>query len=92
MRMKLVDLHDVYDVPEEYKFIAFNREGILCGFQNAPVRDFENGQWVDSVTGSTGEMILFGKWDQSSREVQLLYDLRKSAPGVKKFLKRKEKP
>jgi hypothetical protein len=90
--MKLINCQNTYDVEESvYPHIAFNQMGIMCGFQHAPVRDFENNQWVDSVTGSTGEMILFGKWDQSAREVSTLVDMRKHAPGIKKFLKKKGK-
>lgn len=89
---KFIQFIALYDISDEYKYIAFNREGILCGFTNAPVRDFENGQWVDSVTGSTGEMILFNKWDESSREVALLTDMHRHPPQIRKAdAKRKQK-
>ena len=81
--MKYVNCQCMYEVPDSYTYVAFNREGIMCGFQHAPVRDFVNGQWVDSVTGSTGEMILFGRWDVSSREVSILTDMRKNIPRYK---------
>jgi len=90
--MKLIQFIALYEIPVEYKYIAFNREGVLCGFTNAPVRDFKNGQWVDSVTGSTGEMILFDKWDQSCREVSTLSDMHRHPPQCRKAdEKRKQK-
>jgi len=79
--MKFIGYHAMYDIRDEYKYIAFNREGVLCGFANAPIRDLTNGQWLDSVTGSTGEMILFDRWDQSCREVATLTDMRTHAPA-----------
>lgn len=89
---KLIQFIAHYELGDEYKYIAFNREGILCGFQNTPVRDFANGQWVDCVTGSTGEMILFDRWDQSSREVALLADMHRHPPQIRRAdAKRKQK-
>jgi hypothetical protein len=88
--MKNISYNTLYEVSEKYKYIAFNLEGVLCGFTNAPVRDFANGQWVDSVTGSTGEMILFNRWDRSCREVAELTDMSKNPPQCRaKRLKRK---
>jgi len=78
--MKHISYNIMFGIEDQYKYVAFNREGVLCGFANAPIRDFANGQWLDSVTGSTGEMILREKWDQSCREVALCADMRKNPP------------
>jgi hypothetical protein len=74
--MKAVNLQCVYDIPDSYPWIARNRDGVLCGFQNPPVRDYQsgNGEWIDSVDGSNGEIILYGKWELSVRETRLLKD------------------
>lgn len=81
--MKFVNCQNMYEIPDGFTYIAFNREGIMCGFQHAPVRDFKNSQWVDSVTGSTGEIIFFSRWDVSSREISILTDMRKNPPRCK---------
>jgi hypothetical protein len=84
--IKLVRLVAHYKLDEKgaYRYVAFNCEGVLCGFANAPLRDLVLGQWVDSVTGSTGEMILFEQWDQSCREVADLADMSRNPPQCKK--------
>lgn len=89
--MKLVNLQCVYEVPDEYKFLAFNQEGVLCGFRNAPIRDYKRGQWVDSVTNDTGEMLLYAKWDQSCREVAQLSDRRYASPPARRAKEKAEK-
>ena len=84
MYSKLVNFQHCYDVPEEFSWIAVNRNGSFVAFHNPPVRDFENCEWIDSTDGSHGELIEFAKWDVSVREVKDLQDLRKSSPGVLK--------
>lgn len=83
--MKLINLQCPYDIPDEYKFIALNKEGVLCGFRNAPIRDYRAGQWIDpSDNNSTGEMLLYDRWDQSCREVALLTNMRLLSPVAKR--------
>ena len=74
--MKTVNLQCVYEIPDEYSWIARNRDGILCGFRNPPIRDYiaGDGEWIDSTDGSYGEIILFVKWEVSVREVKSLRD------------------
>jgi hypothetical protein len=75
--MKLINCQCFYLVDDEkYPYIAFDLEGRLRGFKNLPVRNFQFSEWVDCVTGDTGEQILFDKWDQSMRESKELFDTR----------------
>ena len=84
--MKSVNLQCVHDVPDEFPWIARNRNGILIGFRHAPVRDFNIEEWVDSVDGSCGEIVPYDAWDTSAREMSTLLDIRKTSAGVRKKL------
>lgn len=85
--MKGIIYQCVYDIDDKkYPYTAFNYDGSLCGFQNLPVRNFNLGIWVDSVTGDTGEVLPYEQWDQSARDTAIMKDCRASK------INRKEKP
>jgi hypothetical protein len=67
----------MYDIdPQVYPFVASDYDGRLCGFINAPVRDYSMREWIDSVTGDPGVIISFEAWDQSMREPAEMTDFR----------------
>lgn len=73
--MKGLQIVRVYDVNEnDYPYVASDYEGRLCGFQNPPVRDFSQREWIDSVTGDPGDIIPYKRWDQSMREPSEMMD------------------
>jgi hypothetical protein len=75
--VKAINFQCQYDVDDrKYAYTAFNRDGSLCGFENAPVRNFQVGVWVDSVTGGYGELLQFDRWDVSMREPSEMADRR----------------
>jgi hypothetical protein len=82
-----VNFQRVYEVPLDYTFVAINGDGVLCGFRNPPVRDFEHLEWIDSTDGSTGEIILYEKWETSCREVSDLPNMNDTIGG---YVKRQE--
>ena len=61
---------------ERYPYTAFNLDGSLTAFVNPPVRNYDMGIWVDSVTGYAGDLVLFEAWDQSMRETDEMADCR----------------
>jgi hypothetical protein len=77
--MKRVNLQCVYDIPENrgYAWIAMNADGVLNGFENAPIRDYKLGMWQDCVTGSYGEPIPFVNWEKSVKDFSEMKDLSK---------------
>lgn len=79
---KLINFQCVYDVPLELEYVAFNLDGTLIGFRNAPVRDMERGEWVDCVDGSCGEIVPYTRWDTSCRPVAELHEHK--SPGTRK--------
>jgi hypothetical protein len=79
--MKTVNFQCIYEVPEEYSYVARNQNGSLVGFIHAPVRDASIGEWIDCVDGSSGTIIPYGKWDTSVREVSDLTDISKTFIG-----------
>jgi len=84
--MKAINYQCLYLVDDaRYLYTAFNQDGSLCGFINPPVRDFQAGIWVDSVTGGCGELILFDRWDTSMREPKDFVDTR--TPHLRKGTK-----
>lgn len=69
--MKGVMYQCLYDIDDiKHPYTAFNQDGSLCGFQNPPVRNFNLGVWIDSVTGGPGDLLLYERWDQSFRETK----------------------
>lgn len=83
--LKAINYQCVYDFEaDRYPYTAFDQTGQLHGFQNLPVRNFEYGEWVDSVTGEPGELILFSTWDTSLKTTAEQDDVRK------RFTKRKQ--
>lgn len=81
--MKSVNLQCIYEIPDDYMYIALNQDGVVMGFYNAPVRDGKLGMWQDCVTGSYGEIIPYDKWETSVRKVEDMTDVRISAFGVR---------
>ena len=81
---KKVNFQHVYDLTDEFPYYAYNSQGILHGFKNAPVRNFQFEEWIDSVTGDTGTCIPYTRWDVSVRKFDDLTDAAKLAPGVRK--------
>lgn len=82
MYKKTVNFQISYELTDEYPYYARNKFGMLMGFANAPIRDFETGEWLDCVTGSNGELILFAKWDTSVRKFDDFQDAVGAAGGV----------
>jgi hypothetical protein len=75
--MKGVNYQVLYDVDDrKYPYTAFNNDGALTGFQNLPVRNFETLEWIDSVTGVSGDLIPFGRWVSSMRIMEDMRDMR----------------
>jgi hypothetical protein len=73
--MKTIVSQCCYKLPAQYPWIARNHTGILNGFMNPPIRDYNSGEWQDSVTGDYGYFIPFEDWDKSVREVSTLADI-----------------
>ena len=81
--MKLVNFQLAYPIDDAaYKWVAVNKNGNVVCFKNAPVRDYEYGEWIDSTDGTTGELILFEKWENSVRTTAELTDLVSNAVGM----------
>lgn len=85
-----VNFQRIFHVPDHIKFVACNKEGIMCGFMNPPIRDFEYCEWIDCVTGSTGEILPYESWDVSVREVKDLCDVSRTNGGMIKKAEAKE--
>jgi hypothetical protein len=86
--MKNINYQCLYTVDDsKFFYTAFDHDGRLFGFENAPVRDFNNLEWVDSVTGEPGELIPFDRWDVSMREPVDMADFR--TPHLRKGTKLK---
>jgi hypothetical protein len=79
-----------FTIPDRFTHIAMNRFGVLNGFYNPPIRDFDRGEWQDSVDGSYGELIVFDGWDHSVRKVSELTDVTNWNPGKAGREKRKK--
>jgi hypothetical protein len=62
----------------EYPWVARNRDGMLMAFANPPVRDYDEGVWIDSVDKSYGEIIPFPHWDVSVTETKYLVSTREA--------------
>ena len=73
--MKGINCQHVYDVdPAVHRYIAANRFGNVMGFRNPPIRDYDNHEWIDSVDGSSGELLLYSKWDVSVKKTADISD------------------
>jgi hypothetical protein len=88
MASRKINLQQVYNIPDEYPWIAVNQSGVLNGFLNAPLRDYKTGEWIDSVTGDYGFFIPYTDWEISVRETKNLSDTR---AYLKTIQKNKEK-
>jgi hypothetical protein len=84
MSSKTVNFQCVYEVPDEYEYVALNLNGTLVGFRHAPIRDTSLGEWIDSVNGSVGEILPYHKWETSVRQFSDLSDFKKMYRGVVK--------
>ena len=75
-------------IPQGFTHIATNKDGVINAFVNAPVRDFNLGVWIDSVTGDYGTLIECDTWDQSVKSLDTTID---SAETMKKVREKKIK-
>lgn len=73
-----------YDLPDGYDYFCVNRNGTLVAFVNPPIRDFDYGEWIDSVDGSTGTIIPYEKWDVCLKCRKDIRDQRHHAGGRSK--------
>jgi len=86
--MKKVMYQFAYEIDEiAHPYIAKNHDGVLTGFKNLPVRDYNMLEWVDSVTGLPGDFIPHTAWDTSLRVTAELFDPRLTGEA-----RRKNKP
>jgi hypothetical protein len=72
--MKKINLQCVYEIPDGFPWVAINLNGAVNLFKHPPIRDFQTGEWQDSVDGSYGEFVAYESWDRSVHEVALMSD------------------
>lgn len=72
--MKKINLQCFYEIPDGWPWVAVNRNGAVNVFKNPPIRDFNTGEWQDSVDGSYGEFVTFDGWDRSVHDVRAMMD------------------
>jgi len=83
--MKMVNFQGGFEIDEaKFPWVARNHDGRLVGFAHAPIRDYQLEQWIDSVDGSYGEIILFDKWETTARETAFLPDLSNITETIKR--------
>ena len=86
---KIVNIQGTFLIPSEYKWIARNQTGIMNGFMHPPIRDYQTGEWQDSVNGEYGFFIPFDSWETSVRKVEELTDV---VEVQKRVINERQKP